>query len=274
MTNAKSTMRYAAFALVSLLIGVGLMVLLLWKAETLVALGLTGNFYYIALLPLAASVSLLLFNVQRSYASYRGKQFGGLLEVSGPPVVFLLVLILGFYFTRPPPSNFFLTVYVHGDSGPQDLILRGNGYVVLDIGGNRRKASIGKDGDAFFSEIPASFMRKEVPIGLDADGYEPVDPNEKIRLNGGSAYLQVRRRSARLTGHVKNEVDGPLANVKVSVAGFATTTDVNGFFALEIPGETTQTDLILQAAAPGYEIWSDPVVPDSNEISVVLRRQR
>jgi len=260
--------------LVSFLVGLGLVSLLLWNAERLAALGLTGKFYYLVLLPLALSASLVLFNVQRSYASYRGNQLGGVLELSGPAVVFLVVLVLGFYLTKPPSSNFPLTVYVHGGGDPHDLILRGDGSVILDLGGNRRRAPIGKDGDVFFTEIPASFMGQEVSVGLDSDGYELVDPKQKIRLNGGSIYVQVRRKSAYLKGHVRDEADRPLANVKVSVAGLATTTDANGFFELQIPGAALQDRSTVQAIAPGHAVWSDAVVPNSNDISIVLRRQR
>jgi hypothetical protein len=56
--NADSTDRwkemvfYAVVSLVSFLIGFGILSVMLWNAQTLVALGLTGNLYYIVLLPL------------------------------------------------------------------------------------------------------------------------------------------------------------------------------------------------------------------------------
>src|ERR1700733_9699639 len=83
---------YAVLSLGGFLCALLLIVLLLRNAEKLVALGLTGNLYYLVLVPLGLSVAAFLFGALRSYARYRGKQFGGVLELGGPVVAFVLVL--------------------------------------------------------------------------------------------------------------------------------------------------------------------------------------
>ncbi len=109
--------------------------------------------------------------------------------------------------STPPASNFLLTVYLHGSAGPKDIILKGRGYVLIDTGGLQRKADIGENGEAIFVEIPANFRGQEVPVRLDADGYELTDPHQKIKLDASSAYLEIRRKAARIAGHAKTDRD-------------------------------------------------------------------
>ena len=264
---------YAVLSLCSFLLFLLLLALLLWNAERLVALGLTGNLYYLVLVPLGLSASAFLFGALRSYAQYRGKQFGGVLELGGPVVLFLLVLILGFWLPKPA-SNFPLTVYVHGPGGPQDLVLRGSGYIMLDVGGERKKRPIGNDGEVVFSEIPANFRGQEVTIALDVDGYELVDARQKAHLTENSVYVEVRKKPGRIRGYVHDEDGKPLAAVSIVVAGLTASTNQDGYFDLVIPGDQLQPSLTLKAAASGFEPWSDTVVPNSNDVTITLHRQQ
>jgi hypothetical protein len=75
---------YAALSLATFVCASILPALLLWKPEKLVALGLTGYLYYLVLLPFGLLAAAFLFGALRPSASYRGKQFGGILELGGP----------------------------------------------------------------------------------------------------------------------------------------------------------------------------------------------
>jgi hypothetical protein len=247
--------------------------LLAWNADKLVALGLAGDFYYIGLLLIGLVPAVILFGILRGYALYSEQHFGGKLELGGPAVVYLGVLI-GFYVFVPPSLNFPLTVYVHGLSGRQDIVLRGQGHVLLDIGGLRRTAAIGENGEAVFPEIPANFRRKEINIGLDADGYELANPNNEIRLDGTSVYLKVRKKPGAIAGRVQDETGKPLVGVSITVAGITTLSDATGNFGLEIPGDKIQPSLTLKAVASEYALWSDTVVPNSNEVTITLHRRK
>src|SRR5713101_5029748 len=114
---------YALISLVCFLCGVGLLSLMIWKANKLVALGLIGNLYYIVLLPLGLCASAFLFGILRSYARYEGKVLGGALEIGGPAVIFGLVVIGGF-FLPSPQIPFSMTVFVHGEQSIDDLVLK------------------------------------------------------------------------------------------------------------------------------------------------------
>lgn len=260
---------YAGLSLGSFLCGLVLVGLLLWKADLLAALGLTGNFYYLVLLPLGLMVAGFLFGALRSFARYRGHHLGGVLELGGPVVGFALVLVGGFLLP-PPSSNFPLTVYVHGEAGPHELLLREQGSVLLDLGGDRRSAKIGDKGQAFFPEIPANFRGRKVNASLDAEGFELLDPFRERHLDSASLYLAVRKKPGRLTGEVQDGAGNPVLGATISVAGLSATTDPFGHFALAIPSNRLGAELYLQVVANGYASWHGAVVPDGNEVTVVL----
>jgi hypothetical protein len=263
---------YAVISLVSFLCGVVILGLMLWNAQTLVALGLTGNLYYIVLLPMGLAAAGFLFGVLRSYASYRGKQLGGVLELSGPIVAFLLVVIGGFWLVPPSVATFPLTVYVQGEAGPSDVVLKDSGYVVLDLAGDRRRQQIGAEGQAYFPAIPATFRSQEVPIWVDSDAYELSNPKEKHKLDHPSLYLSVRKKPGRVSGRVQDENGNPLSGANVSVAGLSAITNSAGHFEFVLPGERLKPKLELGVAKAGYLAKHFPVVANANEVVVQLRR--
>jgi hypothetical protein len=257
------------------LIGVALILfaVYIWKAREIVALGL-GYFVYVPmLLMFSTAIAVIVFGVSKSYATYTGKHFGGVLKGGGTIVGVVVLFLLGVEFP-PPSSNFPLTVYVHGPRGNQDVILRSSGEVRIDTGGLPRKAAIGKDGEAFFPEIPANFRGQEVKVSLDADGYELTDPNETIRLEASSVYVLARRKSGHFAGHVWDDARMPLPGVRIAIGRLVTTTDIAGYFQLDVPGEELQPEMTLQALAPGYVAPPEAVVPNSNEITLTLHHAK
>jgi hypothetical protein len=241
------------------------------QAERLVGLGLVGNLYYVLLVPLGLCVAAFLFGVLRSYAVYTGKAYGGSLELGGPIVAFLLVVVLGFYLT-PNALPFDLTVFVHGEAGPQDVILRNSGDVLIDLGGDRRREMIGEKGQAFFAGIPATFRGQSVAFAVDARGYESVAPRGAIKIEGSSVYIAIRPKGAEFSGYVRSDSGQPVAGATVSIAGVSAQSDVSGYFKLSLPGAGPRQGLTMQVMAPGFAAWSSEVVPGGNEIAVVLDR--
>jgi Carboxypeptidase regulatory-like domain len=262
------------FALLSVgcfLAGALLLWLMMAKAELLVRLGLQGQLYYLVLLPLGLAVAGFLFGVLRSYAFYRGKALGGVLELGGPVVIFCLV-VLGGFLLPPPQGAFAVTVFVHGEEGVQDTPLRGEGSVVLDLGPHRRREAIGDRGQAHFSGIPAGFRGQTVPVWVEAEGFTPANSNVERRLEEGSLYLAVKRADAAIRGRVQDPDGHPIAGADLRLRDLKATADADGSFVFEIPGKLVEENLTLAVSAPGYEPWREQVVPGSNEVVVVLRK--
>src|SRR5258708_37754055 len=91
----KGVMPFALTALGAFLCAALPLGLLVWKADQLAAFGLAGNIYYIVLVVLGLVAALVLFGILHSTARYRGKHFGGVLELGGPVICAALVVIGG-----------------------------------------------------------------------------------------------------------------------------------------------------------------------------------
>jgi hypothetical protein len=271
-TRRSNIALYVLVSLVSVVFGLLVLGLLVWKAKELTALGLTGNLFYIVLLLVGLAPALILFGVLRSYASYRGEHLGGVLQLGGPTVAFALVVIGGFVLV-PNLATFPLTVYVHGERGPQDVVLRNSGYVVLRLGPESRREPIGGDGQAYFPAIPANFRGQEVPVWVESEGFEVIGAPLR-RLVGSNVDVSVQKKSGRVSGRVQDEQGNAISGAEVRVAGFSTSTDKAGRFEVDIPGGHLQPELELEAVAPGYALQRYSVVPNSNEAVITLTRAR
>jgi hypothetical protein len=93
-------------------------------------------------------------------------------------------------------TTFPLTVYVHGKDGPQDLVLRNSGDVLLDLGLDRRRQPIGSEGQAYFPAIPPNFQGQEVPIGVESATFELSIHNKGIILMAAVSICRCRKKLA------------------------------------------------------------------------------
>jgi hypothetical protein len=165
-----------------------------------------------------------------------------------------------------------VTVLVHGEAGPHDLLLRNVGVVWMTLGSDRRQESIGDKGQADFKNVPASFRGQEVPISIEAQGFEMVRPSERYRLSGASIDVTVRRRAARFAGRVQDKAGKPISDAVVSVAGMSVTTDIAGHFELTVPGDRLRPGLSLQVDAAGYATSQTEITPGANDSVITLKR--
>ena len=243
--------------------------ILLANAEMLVRFGLTGQLFYVALIPLALSAAVVLFGSLRSVASFQGKVFGGLLEMGGPVVLFVLVLVLGFLLV-PQATPFSVTVYVHGPQGTHDLVLRGKGSVILDLDQDRRREEIGDKGQAFFGEIAPTFRGREVPVGLVAEGFALAESSRRVKLASSTVYLEVKRLEVEIRGRVIDNQSRPIAGATIRLREQTTSSSADGTFVLRFPGEWAEDPLVLRVNAPGFKPWQAEVFAGSNDVDVLL----
>jgi hypothetical protein len=264
---------YAALSVLCLLMGFGLLFLMVWKAQMLASLGLTGKLFYVALVPVGLSAAGFLFGVLQSVATYRGEKFGGTLVLGGPIIAAALTVWGGFALPPPDASTFSTTVFVHGPGGPQDMLLQGQGQVVMDLHGNRRSEGINDKGAAYFPGIPGDLRGQEVPVSVVAPGFERAD-REPRKLAGESIYLPVRRRASRLFGIVQAPDGAPVEDAAIDVEGLSTKTDAAGRFDLLIAGDGMKPEMDLKIDATGFVPESHTVVPGGSEIRIRLGRRK
>jgi hypothetical protein len=244
---------------------------LLWNAEKLVGLGLTDSLFYVALVLLGLFAAVALFLGLDSYAEYQGSILGGSLKLGGPAVIFVLVVIGGFRLPKPS-MPFSITVFVNGEGGLADVPLRNLGYVVLDIGADRRRQQIGDKGDAHIEGIPQNFRGQEVNMWVDSDTFESVQPNARYRLSSSSVYMTVRKKNGKISGRIQDQTGKPIKNANVSVRGLATLTNESGWFELEINGAGAAENLEVVVEAVGFAEDREKVLVNSNPVTVVLTR--
>ena len=264
---------YAIVALVGFLFGFAILSMMLWNAQLLVSLGLTGNFYYVLLLALGLSAAIALFGVFQSGAIYRGNTGWGRLELGGAIVGCVLVVVGGFYLV-PNPLPFAITVFVHEESGTNNLVPKDSGEVVMELGGKVERQEIGPDGTADFKDIAPSHRGEAAPLWFESNQFESVHPQQKYTLKGDAIQLEVRKKTGKISGRVQDaDGDGaPVPNAKLYLDGLSGTTDSGGHFELVIPGDRLKPQMEIEIAAEGYELARYLVVPNSGHVVLHLKK--
>lgn len=246
--------QYALISLGTFLCCLLVLILLIVNADKLTGLGLTEHVYYVVLVIMGSAAAVLLFGALLSTATYEGTVFGGTLKLGGP-IVCVALVVVGYYFV-PKTSTFPLTVYVHGEGGPQDIVLRNSGRVMLELGPEPRTEPIGENGQAYFPAIPANFRGQEVPAWVESDTYESVDPRVKRRLDGTTLYLVVQKKILhyKLGGTVSDPDGNPLSDVRVMLPQYHVEGQTNdqGRFELQVVAEG-QRNVELVAQKQGYQ---------------------
>jgi hypothetical protein len=233
-------------------------------AEKLSRFDLLEPFYYLALVLMGLAAAGFLFGVLHSSAVWAGKALGGTLRLSGAVVGFALVVIGGYYFF-PKATFFSLTVYVRGEGGPQDIVLRNTGRVVLKLGPEMTPEIIGENGQAVFPRIPADFRGQQVPGWVESDDYEATNPTVTIVGNNVDLIVKKKIKRFRLAGTVLDKHGRPLPNVYVALPNYHLdyTTKSDGKFDFEVTAEREQM-VDLTADKSGYESMRlSPTLGDS-----------
>ena len=252
-------------------ISLALLLLMLYAAPTLAAFGLTGNLWYVLLLALGLCVAVLVFSLFRSWASYSGNVLSGKVEIGGPAVVMLLVVILGFWLP-PPTAALDLTVFLQTEGAPTNAFAS-SGRVTLDLGADRRTESVGDKGEVRFMGVPPNLRGSTVPVALESDKLELTHPKARIALNGQPQYLQVRAKKLRFEGNLFDERNQPVPNARVVLAGQTATTDADGRFEMPVPADLPEADKVAAISAEGFEPQRVTVEPGGNRMQLKLARK-
>jgi hypothetical protein len=182
-------------------------------------------------------------------------------------------VVWGGFQLAPSAPPLALTIFVHGPAGLQDTVLRNSGNVILDLGSDRRREHIGDKGEATFPQVPAAFRGRAVPVSVDAP-YEAVP--KTLTLDSETVYLEVRHKSGTIAGLVQNEGESPrpVEGAILLIGGLRAVSGPDGQFQFTIPGDLWRPELNLSVSASGFAPAHQTVVPDSNPVTVVLKKAR
>lgn len=167
-------------------------------------------------------------------------------------------------------DTFTVTVIVHGKEGRDDIVLKGEGDVIMDYGITRELESINEEGEATFKEIPKKFINKNVTIGIKhSQPYLPVNRFHQYTLKENQLiYLEIELKGIdKVSGKVIDyESETPLENVRVSINNSFAYTDKFGWFEIKIPVQYRSKFVSLHFYKEGYEIKKfDSIAPHTKQ---------
>jgi hypothetical protein len=176
------------------------------------------------------------------------------------------------YFAQTADCDFktvTLIVVVHGEKGIQDILLRSQGQVMLDIlpdaersSGARRSEPINYEGQALFEGIPVgSKVKCSVEFSEQYHVVKPdttytVYPQSKIFLKVALAGLD------KISGRVFY-LGNPLSETRVLLSDLVAKTDSNGFYKIIIPKNYQQKQQTLTFIKSGYPTKKIEAYPET-----------
>jgi hypothetical protein len=97
-----------------------------------------------------------------------------------------------------------------------------------------------------------------------------------LTLDSETVYLEVRHKSGTIAGLVQNEGESPrpVEGAILLIGGLRAVSGPDGQFQFTIPGDLWRPELNLSVSASGFAPAHQTVVPDSNPVTVVLKKAR
>jgi hypothetical protein len=261
-----SPLVYAFISFGAFLTGMVILFLFVFKAAELTSLGIGENVYYVLLIPMALAAAVLLFGALRSYASYKGRVLSGYLEIGGPAVIFLLVLILGFRLLPDKADPFYFTLRLRDAGGT--AVLKGEGKLHM----LQRTLGLNKEDEALFTNIPAKFKNQSVRVELSAPGWQfkKDDKNDKEKnvvfclLTGNETTLAIERDDSlstlrfSVTDGNRRAVPGAAVLVEGREVG---KTDTYGMLTAKLDKTLQKPEVSVAIHKPGFKIWEGKGYP-------------
>jgi uncharacterized membrane protein (DUF485 family) len=264
---------YAWILFTAFLCTMAVFILMIVCADRLSRFGLLQQTYYLVLVLMGLTAAGFLFGVLQSTATWTGNIFGGKLRLSGSVVGAALVVYGGYCFI-PKATSFPLTVYVHGEGGTQDIVLRSTGRVFLKLGPEISSELIGEYGQAVFPRIPADYRGQQVPVGIESDDYEATISTVTLESNSIDLTVKKKVKHFKLLGIVLDEQGNPLPDVHVMLPQYRLedTTKSDGSYKFQVSEDREQlVDLV--AEKQGYQTKRmSPTLGDPGVIFFLQKR--
>jgi len=157
-------------------------------------------------------------------------------------------------------------VTVRGKKGPQDVILKNKGSVIMQINGEPLKRDIDKNGQSYFENTRVGESAK-----LSIDFSEPY-----VALNPDSTYIIPSNGRIYMVCYLKeiNHISGriiyndqPLSGVLVKITSLqpGVITDSNGEYRIYIPDSVQAQEYEVWFKKNGFKSFSDHFKPQTGE---------
>lgn len=222
---------YLAVSAGGLAVSIGLLLLLVFGSDRIMAAGLDHRVFYVLLVPLGLSGAAFVFGAMKSRAIYRES---GTREVTlTGPAFFAALVVVGGFFLVPDSGLRALAVRIDSESGGGGPVA--GARVILDWGPQRLVQVTDGSGQASFLGLPPG--ASALTIEAEAEGHSAVQRTFEEIPSDGVVRLSLppRADSLRVTGTVLDrEAQRPVEGVILSFAsGTAVdTTDALGNFGV------------------------------------------
>lgn len=261
---------YLAVSAGGLAVSVGLLLLLVFGSDRIMAAGLDHRVFYVLLVPLGLSGAAFVFGAMKSRAIYRES---GAREVTltGPAFFAALVVVGGFFLV---PDSGLRALAVRVDSEPAGGPVAG-ARIILDWGPQRLVQVTDASGQASFLGLPPG--TSALTVGAEADGHAAVQRTlEEIPANGVVRItLPVRADSLRVAGTViDREARQPVEGVILSFASGAAvdTTDALGNFGVLLLRPTTGRVVVIGTLDGSVGLNTEVPVQAETPLTLFLER--
>lgn len=246
---------------------------LVYFAPMLARLGLVGHLWYVLLVALGLVAGILVFALNKSWASYSGQALGGKLELGGPVVVMFAMVILGFWLVPAPAASFDVVIFLDSKASESPgRLLPSREWVSLELGADRKREVVDEKGIARFIGVPSNLRADEVVATLESEFRELVDPNKKLKIGDSPLHLAVRVKTIPFAGTIQDKNGQPIGTAQVSVRRTSVPTDAHGHFEMAVRADLPEPDRFVEVIAPGFQSYRGSFTPGSNELQVQLAR--
>jgi hypothetical protein len=263
---------YLAIALFSFLLSAILFVALAYYSKRL-DLILGDRAFYLLLFPLAFSTAAFLFGVLHSWAVYNHTTVNSRLQLGGPVVVALLVIVGAFFLHGH--SFFDYTISLDFDAAmkaPAGYPKPESMQLSIKEGSIWVNGNLNGDGDFDFKHLDGSYKNSKVRIKFKSQFWK--SSSDSVVLSNDSQTLTIRPDGSlgTINGKVEDQNGIIIPGAKVSYAGIDTTTDKDGNYTLFIPLAKQGQSIKVDASYDEHAGFSN-VEPATN-VSAVIYLQR
>jgi hypothetical protein len=241
---------YSIIASIGLLVSLSLVYYYLHSIQGKVNDTTDERIFYLILILFGISVSALVFGVLKTYATLTGTVQHTTLNMTGPGVGIVLVVLGGFYLPTKE-LNHIVTIRVF-DQKKKPLT---QGNIKIYLNDYIRTQSIDNVGQALFTGLPAEMLQNKLKIELSSPGYNTKTYDTVLTSSKAMNFTLALSEVIIISGRVKTAAEMPIKDVEVNVDGtrYYAKTATDGTYTLRLQEYTIGDEISITTSNENYE---------------------
>jgi len=207
-------------------------------------ISLSTPVYFFLVVLIALISTAFLAGAMRSVARYSSSSQGGSLYLSGPAVIFFIIIYLGYRY-RPEPAGaknpLSLSVLLKGPEGSNELIRKGQ--IRVRIGQYSSLKQVDNEGAALFTGINPDYKGLQIDLSAEIPGFDLINSSfysldDSMTYTNLTLRLQKKLDSIAVRGNViRLPARTGISNATIRFQGVMKTyrTDSLGDFSAVLP---------------------------------------